>query len=497
MEDKTINVIKRKPLSFLAVALFALFFVLALLIGFSKIQPKKTLRSKFSAAVVMLGSPKMNSDEHSKMLENRKDFQNNIQEEIPLEFIEKRINELQDRTYAPETTDREAFQHPTEEVITALQYPAEKFEAPQDPAEKEMADSQNLTEKEMPAPQDPAEKGTTDSQFIESHVVLFSVSDSPRVSSQPETGQTTPPAEEDNIAQSLTGELKIKDAGSENMDIRSVETSEILQNTTTKIHTEDEISPEVLSDQLISSENNKESSESEISGSMSAQEKKAFLAIVIDDMGINQSRTKDILSLQAPLTSSFLTYGKNLDSLLKTAVAAGHEVILHAPMEPKVKANLAPDTLKTEMDDDTIESMFLEMISKFDSVNIKGVNNHMGSLFTQDMEKLDVIMKILKQKNMFFLDSKTTSESKARSAAQKEGVSYAARDVFLDNENNFEYISKQLEKAEKTALKKGFSVAICHPKSETYKVLKEWLDKSHDPKIELVHLSKIVEHINQ
>lgn len=224
---------------------------------------------------------------------------------------------------------------------------------------------------------------------------------------------------------------------------------------------------------------------------------KPLLAIVIDDMGINHKRTEDIISLKAPLTSSFLTYGSNLAGFAEKATQAGHEIMIHVPMEPKVKANLAPDTMLTTMTDDEIRALFAQMLDKFVDIKVSGINNHMGSKFTEDKEKLGIVMAELQKRGMFFLDSKTTASSKGRELALEDKVDYAGRDVFLDNENNYDYIMKQLQKAEQIASRKGFAIAICHPKSQTYLVLKDWLNTLDDKNIELVHLSKIIEETNK
>lgn len=222
-----------------------------------------------------------------------------------------------------------------------------------------------------------------------------------------------------------------------------------------------------------------------------------MLAIVVDDMGINKKRTLDIISLNAELTSSFLTYGNDLKNLALMAKNSGHEVMIHAPMEPKVEASLAPDTLKTDMNKEEIESLFNQMLQKFEGIDVKGINNHMGSKFTEDKERLGYVMNIVKQQNMFFLDSKTSSTSKGKELAQENTIDFAQRDVFLDNENNYDYILEQLTKAEKIAEKKGFAIAICHPKSQTYLALKDWLETLKDKNIKLVHVSKIVANVNK
>ncbi len=223
--------------------------------------------------------------------------------------------------------------------------------------------------------------------------------------------------------------------------------------------------------------------------------RKPLIAVVIDDMGINRRRTKDISSLQAPLTASFLTYGQKLHKQVDEAFASGHEVMIHVPMEPKKASNLAPDTLTVQMDEAEIKSGLNKMLSLFD--NVKGINNHMGSRFTEDKERMGYVMEILNENNLFFLDSKTSSRSVGKAVAREKGVDYVHRHVFLDNENKLDYIIKQLEITEKIAQKNGYAIAIGHPKSQTFEALKQWLPTLPEKNIRLVHLSKIVKLQNQ
>ncbi len=219
------------------------------------------------------------------------------------------------------------------------------------------------------------------------------------------------------------------------------------------------------------------------------------IAVVIDDMGIAKKRTADIISLQAPLTASFLTYGADLDNQVKAAKKAGMEIMLHAPMEPYSKADVAPDVLTTKMNKKDVRLGLEKMLSKFS--DIKGINNHMGSKFTEDKERMQVVMEVLKEKDLFFLDSKTTSHSVGKELAQKNGVSYATRHVFIDNKNQVDYILNQLKIAEKIAKRNGYAVAIGHPKSGTYEALKQWLPSLKEKKIKILHMSDIVKVLHK
>lgn len=89
---------------------------------------------------------------------------------------------------------------------------------------------------------------------------------------------------------------------------------------------------------------------------------------------------------------------------------------------------------------------------------------------------MSYVMDILREKGLFFLDSKTSAKSVGKTVAEKYKVPYAHRHVFLDNENDFDYIMRQLEASERLARRNGYAVAIGHPKSQTYKALKKWLE---------------------
>lgn len=222
--------------------------------------------------------------------------------------------------------------------------------------------------------------------------------------------------------------------------------------------------------------------------------KEPLIAIVIDDMGVSHRRTANISSLEYPLTSSFLTYVSDLDKQIAAAKKSGHEIMAHLPMEPQASLNVSPDVLTVKMNADQVANGLQEMLDKFK--NIKGVNNHMGSKFTEDEKRMNVVMKELSKRNLFFLDSKTTAKSVGEKTAEENGVRYVSRNVFLDNKDKFDYVMRQLRQVEKIARQNGYAVAIGHPKAQTYNALKVWLPTVKSRGIRLVPLSHIVDILN-
>lgn len=218
------------------------------------------------------------------------------------------------------------------------------------------------------------------------------------------------------------------------------------------------------------------------------------IAVVIDDMGVSRRRTHEITEIQAPLTASFLTYIQRRQEQVAASQSAGHEIMIHVPMEAQKNLDVAPDVLTTQMTPQEIQQNLLVMLEKFK--NVRGINNHMGSKLTEDRERMDAVMKILKEKKLFFLDSKTTAKSQAETAAIEQGVAHVHRHVFLDNNNDKEYILRQLAQTEKLARKNGYAIAIGHPKSQTAAALKEWLPTLEEKGLVLTPLSRIVKILN-
>lgn len=216
------------------------------------------------------------------------------------------------------------------------------------------------------------------------------------------------------------------------------------------------------------------------------------VAIVIDDMGQDMARLRDLVALNAPITVAVLP---NLIHSKQTATEAhkrGLEVLLHLPMEPKetgsnnpgkgaLLVGMGPDEIKRKMEEDLKTVPFAT-----------GINNHMGSRFTEDEGRMRTVLGVVKKKKMYFLDSRTSSHSVAGRLATKLGVRNADRNVFLDNTVEKDYIKGQISELVAIAKKHGSAIAIGHPHPQTIEAIKESLE-SLNGSVEIVGLSEIVD----
>ncbi len=215
------------------------------------------------------------------------------------------------------------------------------------------------------------------------------------------------------------------------------------------------------------------------------------VAIVIDDMGVDRARSLRMVELKGPLTLSLMTYADDLPDLASRARRAGHEVMAHLPMEPiDPKENPGKGALRVSMDETTIRATLAGDLD--DWSGYVGINNHMGSKFTADRTRMNVVMSELKARGLLWLDSKTIQGSAGTAAAQAAGVPFVERDVFIDNEQTVDAVLGQLAEAEKIAKAKGTAIAIGHPHDATLEALMRWLPEAERKGLALVPVTEIL-----
>ncbi len=219
-----------------------------------------------------------------------------------------------------------------------------------------------------------------------------------------------------------------------------------------------------------------------------------MIAVVLDDLGLNRPGTRRAIALPGPLTLSFMTYAEGLGRMAGQARAAGHELMLHVPMEPRdASYDPGPNVLGSDLPDAELARRLDWGLERFDG--FVGVNNHMGSRFTASPRGMAAVMGALKSRGLLFLDSVTSPASVGAAMARYAGVAYAERDVFLDNEwSDRAAIARQLERLEIVALRRGSAIGIGHPHRATLDVLVRWLPEARARGFAIVPISAVVRH---
>lgn len=216
------------------------------------------------------------------------------------------------------------------------------------------------------------------------------------------------------------------------------------------------------------------------------------IAVIIDDMGLNVARSARVVSLRVPLTLSYLPYAHNLQRQTTIARAAGHELLVHVPMEPKTaSAEPGPKVLALRLPVEANLRRLRWALSRFDG--FVGINNHMGSRFTTDEAGMWPILRELKRRGLIFVDSLTDRRSAGGQIAAAIGLRFAKRDVFIDHVDDPAAIRRQLAELEQIARTAGGAVAIGHPRDATIAVLRTWIPEARSRGLEFVPISRIVQ----
>lgn len=221
-------------------------------------------------------------------------------------------------------------------------------------------------------------------------------------------------------------------------------------------------------------------------------ERRAKIAIIIDDIGYQIEIAEQIMSLNYPVAISVLPFLPHSQFVAQMAKEKGLTVLLHLPMEPH-NANTDPGkgAIFTTMNEHEIKAKILANLK--DIPYVDGVNNHMGSKATEDEFIMRTVLHELKERNLFFIDSMTSPHSIGYQLSKEMGLKTAQRTVFLDNEKNIDYIRNQVVVLKNTALKYGSAIAIGHPYCNTIDVLKE-LESIVEPEgVEIVPLKELLE----
>ncbi len=220
----------------------------------------------------------------------------------------------------------------------------------------------------------------------------------------------------------------------------------------------------------------------------------ATVTLVIDDLGIVKDMTREVIDMDAPLTLAFLPYASSVNAQVEDAYQKGHDILVHIPMEPKGNADPGPFAL---MSSGSARERARNIDYNFGQFsNYIGINNHMGSAFTEDEQAVAQLMDVVSEKGLMVLDSKTTPNSKLEDVARVNRIPVANRDVFLDNVREEGYILNQLAELERIAKSNGSAVGIGHPYPQTIRALKEWIPTLAAKGITIVPISQSINDDN-
>jgi polysaccharide deacetylase 2 family uncharacterized protein YibQ len=222
--------------------------------------------------------------------------------------------------------------------------------------------------------------------------------------------------------------------------------------------------------------------------------RRAKAALIIDDVGFVRGPADAMLKVPARLTWAFLPFTPYDEEYQAAARERGFEIILHLPLEPiNQKANPGPGLIRSEWPEEKIlEQLDADLAEVPGAV---GMNNHMGSLGTSNERLMDILLKAVKRKKLFFVDSNTGDHDHppvVEKCARKIQVPFARNQVFIDNSSDLEQKKTALRRLIKLALEQGEAVGIGHVREGTAEAIIEMLPEFAKAGVEIVPVSELV-----
>jgi uncharacterized protein len=197
------------------------------------------------------------------------------------------------------------------------------------------------------------------------------------------------------------------------------------------------------------------------------------VAVVIDDFGADLNIARRFIELPIPVTLSILPHQRYSREIGDLAHAHHRQVILHLPMEPKGYPRLNPGkgALLVSMSGNTIQKSISAALES--SSHFTGINNHMGSRFTENAVLMTTVLEEAQKRGLYFIDSYTSPRSVASSVAQQVHIPFRRRDIFLDNNQSEDAIRAQIRQVIRRARIQGTALAIGHPHESTLRALSQ------------------------
>jgi polysaccharide deacetylase 2 family uncharacterized protein YibQ len=216
----------------------------------------------------------------------------------------------------------------------------------------------------------------------------------------------------------------------------------------------------------------------------------ARLAIIIDDIGYNKAQSERAARLNGKFTLAVLPFTPYGLSSAQLAHSCGKELMLHLPMSALKHQTLGKGALVSGMEKAEFVTTLRQNLNSIP--HLKGVNNHMGSRLTQEAEPMQWLMAELRPRGLYFVDSRTSAQTKAFDIARSQQVPSLKRDVFLDDSQEPKAIEQELNRAIKLARERGAAVTIGHPYPATLDILEDIESLLKKQGVRLVYASQLL-----
>jgi polysaccharide deacetylase 2 family uncharacterized protein YibQ len=225
------------------------------------------------------------------------------------------------------------------------------------------------------------------------------------------------------------------------------------------------------------------------------QRPERVVAICVDDFGFfDNTLVKDFLELDIPLTIAVIPGLKHSQKICLEAAEAGKDILCHLPMEAEKEGWDSGEIplVRVSMKPAEIEKTIVKALDT--TPGAMGINNHMGSKATADRALMKTVLRICRDRGLFFFDSMTTPHSVAREIAGELGTNNAENDLLLDGGDGD--TRENMRKLLSIAARRGSAIGIVHVKPQTLEDLRWMIDEARKEGIDFVTISQMIRQRN-
>ncbi len=222
----------------------------------------------------------------------------------------------------------------------------------------------------------------------------------------------------------------------------------------------------------------------------SARFRRPRIAVIIEDLGDSLLDARRVIQLEPPVSMAITPFRPFSTQVAELAHLFHREVLVHLPMEARDRSANTDPFLRVKAPRAEIENLVNEALTSVP--HAAGVHNHMGSRFTSDRQGMTWVLTQLRQQDLYFVDSRTTTDTVACNVAAELDLPCASRTVFLDAENETANIRDQLHEAVRIARIQGTAIAIGHSRSTTIEALSRLLPELRTLEVDVVPTAALV-----
>jgi polysaccharide deacetylase 2 family uncharacterized protein YibQ len=216
------------------------------------------------------------------------------------------------------------------------------------------------------------------------------------------------------------------------------------------------------------------------------------VAIVIGGLGVSANVTRQATEkLPGPVTFAFTPYGADIEAMVTSARAAGHEVLLQAPMEPfdYPDNDPGPQTLLTTLSLDQNTDRLYWLMSRFQGY--VGIANYMGARFTSTEAALAPVLKEASRRGLIYVDDGSSPRSLAGQIAGANNLPFARAEILLDAVTTTVHIDRALARLEALAREHGSAVGMASALPASIERIAQWAKAAEGRGIVLVPITAV------